>query len=150
MSFWILLFALITPSHAYEVDNFTDRETLTKDELPKMDEIVNGILTKAVKGVHKERGKECSVAILRQEILRWIRPDPAGQLELWLEITDEIQHTHIGVTKSIYQEVTFTESPVLKVVGIGRSMKVNGQIIGTDKIGHFFMQGLGYYDLVKG
>ncbi len=138
-----------TPSlHAYEVDNFTDRELLKTDALPTLDESVNTILTRAAKGVRKERGNECNVVFLRQEILRWIRPDPAGQLELWLESTDKVNHTHVGITESIYQDVTLLDAPILKIVGIGRSMLLNGQIVGTDKVGHFFMQGLGYYDLV--
>jgi hypothetical protein len=137
-------------AYSYEVDNFTDRETLKSDSLTKLDAAINKILTKATKGVHKEKGNDCNVAILRQEILRWIRPDPAGQLEIWLELTDKIDHTHIGLRKSIYQNVSFSEAPILNVVGIGRSMLLNGQIVGTDKVGHFFMQGLSYFDLVKG
>src|ERR1035437_3175879 len=122
MHFWTTILTLasiqfsVSTTEAYEVDNFTDRETLTQDALPKLDEKVNNILTKAVKGVHKERGKECSVVFLRQEILRWIRPDPYGQLEAWLEFTDQIQHTHIGITKSIYQDITFDDVPILWVV----------------------------------
>ncbi len=134
---------------AYEVDNFTDRDTLKIDSLPALDESINKILTKATNGVHRERGNDCNVTFLHQEILRWIRPDPAGQLEIWLEITKKIDHTHIGITKSIYQDITFWDAPILRVVGIGRSMLLNGQIVGTDKIGHFFMQGLDYYQLVK-
>jgi hypothetical protein len=110
---------------------------------------VNTILKRAAKGVQKERGNECNVVFLRQEILRWIRPDPAGQLEVWLEFTDKIDRTHVGINKSIYQDVKFIDAPILRVVGIGRSMLLNGTVVGTDKVGHFFMQGLGYYDLVK-
>lgn len=155
MSFWISLLVSATlflsnTTLAYEVDNFTDRETLKKDSLPILDESVNTILKRAAKGVRKERGKECNIVFLRQEILRWIRPDPAGQLEVWLEFTDKIDRTHVGIGKSIYQNVKFIDAPILRVVGIGRSMLLNGTVVGTDKIGHFFMQGLGYYDLVKG
>lgn len=150
LSLALLSLYLAPTSLSYEVDNFTDRETLVTDSLPKLDESINKILSRAEKGVRREKGKECSVVFLRQEILRWIRPDPAGQLEIWLELTDKINRTHVGINKSIYQNVNFKEAPILKVVGIGRSMLLNGQVVGTDKVGHFFMQGLGYYDLVKG
>jgi hypothetical protein len=155
MLYWIhlLLFTTFIFSEsttlAYEVDNFTDRDKIKLDSLSKLDEITNNILSKATTGVRKERGKECNVVFLRQEILRWIRPDPAGQLEIWLEVTDKIDRTHVGLSKSIYQDITFADSPILAIVGIGRSILLNGHIVGTDKIGHFFMQGLSYYDLVK-
>ncbi len=149
LSSLLLLLSIAPHSLAYEVDNFTDRETLKHDSLNLMDDEVNQILMKAARGVKKERGNECSIAILRQEILRWIRPDPAGLFELWSETTDKIERTHIGLKDSIYQDVTFLEVPILNVVGIARSFLLNGQVIGTDKVGHFFMQGLGYFDLVK-
>ena len=155
MLYWIQLLIFLSfllfesPTLAYEVDNFTDRDQIKTDSLPKLNEVTNKILTDATRGVRRERGKECNVAFLRQEILRWIRPDPTGQLEIWLEVTDKIDRTHVGLSKSIYQDVTFNDCPVLKTVGIARSILLDGQIVGTDKIGHFFMQGLSYYDLVK-
>lgn len=33
-------------------------------------------------------------------------------------------------------------------VGIGRSLRLAGHIVGTDKLGHFFMQGLDYFKRV--
>lgn len=134
---------------AYEVDNFTDREILKKDSLAVLDAKVNEILEKAVKGTRKEVGTECNVPILRQEILRWIRPDPTGQLEVWIELTDQLERTRVGIKESIYQKVSFLDSPILRVVGIGRSLLVNKLIVGSDKIGHFFYQGLDYFDQVK-
>ncbi|MBI2606046.1 MAG: hypothetical protein HYW49_08205 [Deltaproteobacteria bacterium] len=138
-----------TLAMAYEVDNFTDRDTLKVDSLPKLNEKVNRILDRAVSETRKEMGAQCSKAKLRQEVLRWIRPDPTGQLEFWMELSDELDHTHIGVSKSVYRDVSFWDSPILKVAGIGRLILLNGSVIGTDKVGHFFYQGLAYFDLVQ-
>jgi hypothetical protein len=134
---------------AYEVDNFTDRNLLKKDSLEILDEKVNKILERAAIESRKELGLQCSFAQLRQEIIRWIRPDPAGQLEFWLEWTNQIDRTKIGIRKSIYQDISVIEGPILNLVGIGRSFLLNGVVVGSDKIGHFFMQGLAYYDSVK-
>lgn len=145
----ISAFAISLTAHAYEVDNFTDRATLKTDALVKLDEKINTVLHRAELESRKTVGSSCSVAVLRQEILRWIRPDPAGQIEVWLEITDTIEHTHVGIKDSIYKDASFFEAPMMRLAGIGRSFLLNGVVVGTDKVGHFFMQGLSYYDLVR-
>jgi hypothetical protein len=99
--------------------------------------------------VNLESKTYCSFAHLRAEILRWIRPDPAGLLEIWANRTNEIQQTKTRYKDSVYGDVGFLDSPALWLVGIGRSIRLNGHMVGTDKIGHFFMQGLDYYDRVK-
>jgi hypothetical protein len=146
LSFVLLL---LQPVLAYEVDNFTGRSALVRDSIPVLDQKVNSILDRAARDSRLESPGFCSFAVLRQEILRWIRPDPTGILELWLEFTDSIERTPVGVRNSVYREVSFFESPIMRVFGIGRSFKLSGQVIGTDKIGHFFMQGLDFYDQVR-
>jgi hypothetical protein len=143
-----LIFGSFT-TYAYEVDNFTDRDLIARDSLEVMNRKVNRILSKAATEVLKEDAAVCSKAKLRQEILRWIRPDPTGQIEVWLEITKEVDRAKVGLRKSIYQDVGFFTAPVLNLVGLGRSIKLAGQIVGSDKIGHFFMQGLEFFDLVQ-
>jgi len=143
----ILIFTQTTP--AYEVDNFTGRAALMRDSLPELDLKVGVILDRAARDSNLETPGDCRVALLRQEVLRWIRPDPTGILELWLEFTDSIEKTPVGVRNSVYRNISFFDSPIMRMFGIGRSFKLNGQIIGTDKIGHFFMQGLDFYDQVR-
>jgi hypothetical protein len=142
---------MIHPSsgRAYEVDNFSERGFLKRDALEVLDRKIETLLDRAAAGVAREDPGRCNRAILRQEILRWIRPDPTGILELWLELTEEIERTPIGVRNSVYRGISFFDSPIMRVFGIGRSFLLAGQVIGTDKIGHFFMQGLDFYDRVK-
>jgi hypothetical protein len=145
-----LFFLFFQTVQAYEVDNFSARDSLVQDALPVLDSKVNGFLDRAARDARLETPGFCSVAVLRQEILRWIRPDPTGILELWIELTDSVEKTSIGVRTSVYRGISFFDSPIMKVFGIGRSFKLAGQIVGTDKIGHFFMQGLDFYDRVRG
>lgn len=145
-AFFLLLF-LSTPSPAYEVDNFTGREALTKDALSPLNAEIERILASAERNHNRQSPRFCSKALLRQEILRWIRPDPVGMLEIWAATTDQIQQIRITRKESVYGGVNFLDSPMLWTVGIGKSMRVAGHVIGTDKLGHFFMQGLEYYDL---
>lgn len=149
MVLWFF-FVFLQAVQAYEVDNFSARDSLIRDALPVLDSKVNGILDRAARDSRLEAPGLCSVAVLRQEILRWIRPDPTGILELWIEFTDSVEKTPIGVRTSVYRDLSFFDSPIMKMFGIGRSFKLAGQMVGTDKIGHFFMQGLDFYDRVRG
>jgi hypothetical protein len=87
--------------------------------------------------------------LLRQEIVRWVGPDPVSFLEFWATFTDEVQIAGTTLEKSIYAGVSLRESPGMWFAGIGRSFRLAGHVVGTDKLGHFFMQGLGYYKRVE-
>lgn len=135
-------------ARAYEVDNFTARETLTQDSLDILDAEVNRILERAVRQSNKESPDYCSRALLRQEIVRWTGPDPISILEFWSTITDKVQRTGVDMKSSIYSGARLSESLAMFFAGIGRSFKLNGHVVGTDKLGHFFMQGLEYFKRV--
>lgn len=146
----LLALALVpaVQSRATEVDNFTDRSQLTQDALPVLDGKVNRILDRAILEANKESPDRCNRVMLRQEIVRWTGPDPVSILELWATISDEVQRTPIGFSDSIYADATFSDSPAMRLFGIGRTFLLAGHIVGTDKLGHFFMQGLDYFKRV--
>lgn len=137
-------------ARAYEVDNFTGRDRITRDSLEVIDAKVNRILERAVEAANREsRGAWCSRAILHQEFLRWVGPDPVSFLELWATFSPEVEQLRIGIDESVYRGTGIKDSPGIWLVGVGRSLKVNGHIMGTDKLGHFFMQGYDYFKRVQ-
>lgn len=138
-----------TPALAYEVDNFTGRNLLTQDSTEAMNRKVNLILDKAAREANRESPDHCNKVILRREILRWVRPDPVSFLELWATFTDDLQQVRIGAGESVYAGASLGEAPAIWVAGIGRSIRVGRHVIGTDKIGHFFMQGFDYFSQVE-
>lgn len=142
VALWI---AHASAASAYEVDNFTGRDQLTRDSTASVDRKVNEILDKAAREANRDSPAHCNRVILRREILRWVRPDPVSFLELWATFSDDVQQVRIGSDQSIYSGASLTEAPAIWLAGIGRSLRVNGHVIGTDKIGHFFMQGFDYF-----
>jgi hypothetical protein len=134
---------------ATEVDNFTDRGVLKRDSLPALDAKVNGYLDWAVREANKQSPHSCEREVLRQEFVRWVGPDPVSVLEAWATLSDDVQKIPTSLKDSIYRDANFKESPMMMIVGIGRSFLLDGHIVGTDKLGHFFMQGLHYYKTIK-
>jgi hypothetical protein len=130
---------------AYEVDNFTGRDREVSDALPVLDSRVNAILSKAERKANEESPFHCNKVLLRGQILRWVRPDPISFLDVWATITDQIDRIEISKSESVYSGARLTESPAIWFAGIGRSFRLDGRIVGTDKLGHFFMQGFDYF-----
>jgi hypothetical protein len=148
---WALFTAIATipAARSYEVDNFTDRASLTGDALPILDARINQFLDRAILEANRASPERCNAVLLRQEFARWTGPDPVSLLEAWATFSEEVQQSHIGLDQSIYAGVTLTEAPALWFSGIGRSFKLAGHVVGTDKLGHFFMQGLFYFRRIK-
>jgi hypothetical protein len=132
------------------VDNFTNRDQLVRDALPVLDHKVNKILSRAVETANRESPGYCNHVIVRREILRFVGPDPVSFLELWATSTDDVQHAKPGSYKGIYSGASLAEAPAIWLAGIGRSFKLAGHVVGTDKLGHFFMQGYDYYKREQG
>ena len=142
------------PAHAYEVDNFTGRNALLSgpeaaDALPALDAKINQIIERAIEIANTESPGHCNRVMLRQEVARWTGPDPISFLEFWATFTKSVKQSKVALEDSIYAGVPFKESPGMWFAGIGRSLNLNGHIVGTDKIGHFFMQGLDYFKRVQ-
>ncbi len=145
-----LLLALVGgTAHAYEVDNFTGRDRPVSDSLQVLDGRVNAILRKAAKKANQESPFRCNRVLLRSQVLRWVRPDPISFLELWATFSDEIDRIEVARSQSVYSGARLGESPAIWLAGIGQSFKLDGKIVGTDKLGHFFMQGFGYFKEVE-
>ncbi len=134
---------------AYEVDNFTGRELPVADALSVMDERVNTILSKAARKANVDSPFRCNRVLLRSQVLRWVRPDPISFLELWATFTGEIERISVKKSESVYAGAKLSESPAIWFAGIGQSFRLDGKIVGTDKLGHFFMQGFGYFKEVE-
>lgn len=147
---WIIALTLFTATfaRAYEVDNFTDRDKLTHDSRPALNVLVNKYIERAIKFANKEGENRCYPGLLRQGLVQWVGPDPVSIMEVAVANSSEVQHSTVGMDQSIYAGAKIGESPSMWVAGIGRSILLSGQIVGSDKMGHFFMQGLEYFERV--
>ncbi len=127
---------------AYETDQYLNRLLPVEDSIELLDDYVNKRVKKVVADWNGRRNdRRLAVAIYRQmgswywvdKIEAWARDDPS---------VEKFPQTH---SDSIYSGSPVWASRVAFFFGIGRSIKVNGVILGTDKFGHFFSQGFKYY-----
>ncbi len=144
-----LLFAasmmLASVGLAYESDQYSNRLAEVEDSLEILDQRVNDALEKIIREWDKtdseHRNIEFAEAIYHElGGLHW-----SDKIERWVLKTqrvDKYPQTRYG---SIYQGLPFWGRRVNFFFGIGATIRVDGVMLGSDKLGHFFSQGLKYY-----
>ncbi|MGK5088435.1 hypothetical protein WDW86_12825 [Bdellovibrionota bacterium FG-2] len=134
------LFCVIC-SVAAEVDEFTLRFAEYHEVLPILDQEVNRRLDLAVEDANQFMicDDDFLILSLKEQFLRPFR----GQLEGWADRSPEVFKQRLKLSKSVYQDIkVWQNAPVhLGRLGLASVIQLNGVLVGTDKIGHFFDEG---------
>ena len=138
----LLCVGLHGPAAAYEADQYLNRTAGVEDSLPVMDARVNDALEKIAA---RWRGPPDNARFARavyRELggLYW-----ADRIERWANANPSIQKYPQTRYRNVYWGMPIWATRVNFVFGVARSIRVAGVIVGTDKFGHFFSQGLKYY-----
>ena len=143
------------PAHGMETDNFTGRATGLKtlrESQGRLDEIVNEQLDVASHSSVWSSG--CDEKALFEKIRLNLNRNPIGEIERLAEFDDAVPKHHVDFSDTIYGKLHTSLVKHFKpqmqdafLLGhvIMPSMKISGQIVGTDKLGHFFAQGYEYF-----
>jgi hypothetical protein len=123
---------------AYETDQFTNRLQPIKDSTALLDEQVNLSIAKAVadwKGPRKDRKV---VTAIYNDIggKHWV-----DKIERWAMNSEDVERLQLTRWESIYRGHPLWATRVAALFGVGPTIKVNNQLIGSDKLGHFLSQG---------
>lgn len=123
---------------AYETDQFTNRLQPIKDSTAILDEQVNLSIAKAVadwKGPPKERRVVLSIY---NDIggRHWV-----DKIERWAMKSEDVERLQPTRWESVYRGHPLWATRVAALFGVGPTIKVNNQLIGSDKLGHFLSQG---------
>lgn len=134
----------ITPQlcKAYETDQFSNRLQPIADSTRILDERVNLSIETAVAGWKGPRNEWKFVTAIYHDIggYHWV-----DKIERWAMKSDEIERLQPTRRDSIYQGHPFWATRVAAMFGVGPTIKLNGQLVGSDKLGHFLSQGKKFY-----
>jgi len=127
---------------AYETDQFTNRLEPISDSTELLDGRVNLSIETAVAEWKGPRNEQKFVNVIYHDIggPHWV-----DKIERWAMNSDEVEHLQPSRRESIYQGHPFWATRVAAIFGVGPTIKVNGQLIGSDKLGHFLSQGRKFY-----
>jgi hypothetical protein len=134
----MLLLLAAAPVRAYETDQFSNRLQPIADSTVLLNREVNTALAEVIeewRGPKDER--EFANAIYRKlGGVHWV-----DQIERWAMKSPEVAKLDTPRHDSIYAHHPFSATRVTGLIGVGSTIRVNGQLIGTDKLGHFISQG---------
>ena len=130
----------VVPAH--ETDQFSNRA----DPIADSTELLNNKVNKAIARVAQKQRKDDD----RMAFVNAIYGKLGGQflvdrLENWAIKSPEVEKLKTGRYDSLYSGHPIWAIRVTMFFGVGQTIRVNDQLIGTDKLGHFVSQGRKYY-----
>ena len=148
---WQVVFALTVTglavtatqsAFAYETDQHSNRDEDIADSTEVLNREVNKSIARATAGWQKGHDELAVVNAIYYDIggLHWV-----DKLERWAMKSPEVEKLQTPRYDSVFSDKPFWATRVTSLFGTGRTIRVNNQLIGTDKIGHFISQGRKYY-----
>jgi hypothetical protein len=134
--------AISCPAAAYETDQFYNRSQPIADSTEVLNRKVNETLTEIVENWQKGEDERVFVNSVYNKLggHHWV-----DKLERWAMKSPEVEKLETPRYDSIYAGMPFWSTRTTFFFGIGSTIRVNDQLIGSDKIGHFYSQGRKYY-----
>ncbi len=130
------------PVNAYETDQYSNRLEPLEDSMELLDERVNQSIENVVAGWKGPRYDWKIVHSIYKDIggRHWV-----DKIEKWAMNSDEVDRLRPERYDSIYQGHPVWATRVAGMFGVGPTIKLNGQLVGSDKLGHFLSQGRKFY-----
>jgi hypothetical protein len=134
--------ALPLRAQAYETDQYYNRSQPIADSTEALNRKVNETLGEIVAEWNKGEDQWAFVTAIYNKLggHHWV-----DKLERWAMKSPEVEKLETPRYQSIYAGMPFWSTRTTFFFGIGATIRVNDQLIGSDKIGHFFSQGRKFY-----
>jgi hypothetical protein len=131
-----------TPSLAYETDQYTNRGEVVADSTAVMNREVNRTIADIAANWSKGHDEMAFVSAVYHRIggHHWV-----DKLEKWAMKSSEVDKLSTPRYGSVYSGFPPWVMRVTALFGVGKSIRLNNQLIGSDKIGPFLSQGRKFY-----
>jgi hypothetical protein len=131
-----------TAGLAYETDQYSNRLVRIRDSRPALNDQVNRALARVV---DSWRGPLDRWRFARR--IYWILGGVywVDHIERWAMASPEVEKLPQGRHQSIFRGAPVWATRVNWFFGVGRTIDLAGSLVGTDKLGHFFSQGVKYF-----
>lgn len=138
----LLALALAAPARGYESDQYSHRLDPIEDALPVLDRAVNDALVRVAARYRGAPDRLRFAGEVWSELggLYWV-----DRIERFAVRAPEIEKLPQRRRQSIYGDAPIWATRVNYLFGVGRTFRLAGTLVGSDKLGHFFSQGLKYY-----
>ena len=129
-------------ANAYETDQYFNRSQPIADATAVLNREVNKTIEAIVADWSRKRNDLRFVSDVYHELggHHWV-----DKLERWAMKSPEVEKLETPRYDSVYSGLPLYSVRATFFFGIGDTIRVNDELIGSDKIGHFFSQGRKYY-----
>lgn len=127
---------------AFETDQFTHRQQQIADSESLLNRKVNLTIGESIQGVSNVDDKMIIVNRIYRKLGGLSSID---KIESWATHSDEIERLPTPAYESIYAGIPIWATRLSGMAGVSATIKINGVLLGTDKLGHFFSQGRKFY-----
>jgi len=133
---------LPSPARAYETDQYSNRLVPIADSREELNALVNEALARVIEHWHGGLDRERFAREVYWELggIYWV-----DKIERQAMKSPEIEKLPQRRHRSIFHGAPPWATRVNYFFGVGRTLKVAGVLVGSDKLGHFFSQGNKYY-----
>lgn len=131
-----------TTALAHETDQFSNRADPIADSTEPLNEKVNQAIARVARKHHDDKSRKVIVNALFDKLGSRFLVD---RLEGWAIKSPAVEKLQTGRFESVYSKHPIWATRVTSIFGVGETIRVNSQLIGTDKIGHFMSQGRKIY-----
>lgn len=135
---------LVVPSFggAYETDQFNNRLQRIQDSTATMNRQVTLAIADTITSLNGPRNEMKVVNGIYRKIggKHWV-----DKLERYAMNSSEIDRLNTPSHDSIYSGHPLWATRIAAFFGVGATLKINGTLVGTDKLGHFLSQGRKFY-----
>ncbi len=152
----MILMVAAVKTYPAEVDSFTHRHKLA-DSRSLLNQVVNRWLKEAVivaneKTIFQVGNKEgidyCNRTRLLDALKEKLTGFIVGKLESFVSEDTSLDVIKVEFEHSIYRDFEFSESPTISLTKhLAVLLRIGKVYIGADKFGHFFTEGLSYYEM---
>ena len=137
------LFLAAPAVDAYETDQFSNRQNPIADSTTVLDERVNRSIADAVADWTGPRDEKKVVDAIYYDIggIHWV-----DKIERWAMKSEDVERLQESRYASIYRGHPIWATRVAAMFGTGPTIKLNGHLVGSDKLGHFLSQGRKFWN----
>lgn len=127
---------------AYETDQHSHRTVPIADCTAALNARVGEVLTRLAArwSLGVDRARFAQAVYWRLGGIHWV-----DRIERWAMRSPRVEKLPTPRLRSIYHGLPFPATRVTFFFGVGKTIKVDGVLIGSDKLGHFMSQGLKFY-----
>lgn len=138
----LLILSFGSVANAYETDQFSHRQQQIADAESLLNQKVNLAIGDSIQGITKGDDKMQVVNRIYHQLGGIATVD---KIESWAMQSDQIERLPTQSDDSIYADIPIWATRFGGLAGIGATININGVLLGTDKLGHFFSQGRKFY-----